>query len=121
MKNQVPFSLSPLPDSLFIQLSNEVSGIEATMYENGTSFSLWEKQSARNYMSLVSSSAPLSLNEKQIGHIMFLSNGNQLYLAKVHQSGDEIYLVFKVGELSYYNVLLGQARDMFNNVKLKAK
>lgn len=114
-------NLSPLPDSLFIQLSNEVSGIEATMYENGTSFSLWEKQSARNYMSLVSSSAPLSLNEKQIGHIMFLSNGNQLYLAKVHQSGDEIYLVFKVGELSYYNVLLGQARDMFNNVKLKAK
>ncbi|MCB0509760.1 MAG: hypothetical protein KDC82_03275, partial [Bacteroidetes bacterium] len=113
------FSLSPLPDSLLVELKNQLTGIEATMYESGSSFSLWEKQSAQNYMSLVSSSPPLVLNEKQIGHIMFLSNGNQLYLAKVHRSEDEIYLEFKLDEQSYYNVLLGQARDMFNKVQVK--
>lgn len=114
-------NLSPLPDSLLIALSNDVTGIEATMYENASSFSLWEEQSAKNYMNLVSSSPPLSLSEKQIGHVMFLANGEQLYLAKAYRSSEEIYLVFKVGDLSYYNVLIGQAKDMFNNLKLNSQ
>lgn len=108
-------NLFSAPASYMQLLQAKANGIEATMYTSGASFSVFEKGSVLAFTQLIALEAPKSTSSNQIGHIMFLADGEQLLLSHVFNNGSEVYMRIEdeANEATYYNVLKGQAREMF--------
>lgn len=113
--------ITTTPDSIYKSFLVKVNGIEATVYESGASFSLWEESSAQNFMTQVTNSSPQALSTHQLGHIMFLNHGEMITLAKVYENGTDVYFKFDFDGKSYYHVIAGKAKDMFVNIQIKGK
>ncbi|MCB0537804.1 MAG: hypothetical protein R2836_04575 [Chitinophagales bacterium] len=112
-----------LPAEIRGILATETTNIEATMYESGGSFSLGDKQSAVKFVDFLEDKTPSQLSQHQIGHIMFLKDGEELLFLTVFKIGDKAYTKYADAEnnKTYYNMLGGQAANMFLNLKLQTK
>lgn len=116
-------SYETLPTEIRETLATETTNIEATMYESGGSFSLGDKQSAVKFVDFLEDKTPSALSQHQIGHIMFLKDGEELLFLTVFKVEDKAYTKYADAEnnKAYYNMLGGQAANMFLNLKLQTK
>jgi len=116
-------TLEPASKDFIIDLQKKSNGIEATMYSSSASFSVFDKNSVLAFSSMISYEAPASSTKNQIGHIMFLQNGKKILLVNVYDNGTHIYIGSKDEKTGkeYFNILMGQARDLFTNVQVKSK
>ena len=110
--------------SIYLQgLLGSANAIEATMYNSGASFSLFDPASVAAFMQLITLKAPTALSTNPIGHLMFLQNGENLLIANVYANGSDVFMQIIDNELgkTYYNILAGKAKELFTQVHLKAK
>lgn len=111
--------LETVPQYIIDSLIKNTNAVEGTMYNSGGSFSLSDAKSANSFVYLIASSAPTSNSQNQVGHLMFLNNGHNLLICSVYSNDNEVFARFDIQGKSYYNVLVGQASDMFTNVQVK--
>lgn len=113
--------LEPSTEVFFNYLRSRTDGVEATMYSSGASFSLFDPESAYAFCSQILLQAPKTNTKNQIGHIMFLENGENILLAGVYDNGTDVFMRVddKENGKSYYNILTGKVRDLFTNVKVQ--
>jgi hypothetical protein len=119
---QVPMEvLTPSPEAYFNSIRARANGIEATMYNSGASFSVFDPKSAFAFSSQIALKAPKTTTKNQIGHIMFLENGENILLTGIYDNGTDIFMKIDDKEIGkvYYNILTGKARDLFTNVKVQ--
>lgn len=112
--------LTPAPKAYLSSLQARANGIEATMYSAGASFSVFDPNSVYAFTTLITPNPPKSLSKNQVGHIMFLMDGESILLSHVFNNGSDVYMAIddeETGE-KYYNVLQGKAKDLFTNVKV---
>ena len=115
--------LEPSPEAYYNSIRDRANGIEATMYSSGASFSVFDQKSAFAFSSQIILQAPKSSTKNQIGHIMFLENGENILLANVYDNGTDVFMKIddKENGKVYYNLLTGKAKDMFTNIKVQQK
>ena len=111
------------PTNYLQGLLGSANAIEATMYNSGASFSLFDPASVAAFMQLITLKSPTALSTNPIGHLMFLQNGENLLIANVYTNGSDVFMQIIDNELgkTYYNNLAGKAKDLFTQVQLKAK
>ena len=111
------------PTNYLQGLLGSANAIEATMYNSGASFSLFDPASVAAFMQLITLKCPKALSTNPIGHLMFLQNGENLLIANVYTNGSDVFMQIIVNESgkTYYNNLAGKAKDLFTQVQLKAK
>ena len=109
------------PESYLNSIRARANGIEATMYTSGASFSVFDKNSVLAFTQQILLQAPTANTTNQIGHIMFLEDGNNILLAGVYHNGSDVFMRIDDREngKTYYNLLIGKAKDLFTNVKVK--
>ena len=113
--------LNTAPQYIIDSLINNTTSIEGTMYNSGGSFSLSSQENAQTFLSFISDTAPSSNSKNQVGHLMFLNNGNNLLICSVYLNDNEVFARFDINGESFYNVLTGQASSMFTNVQIRPK
>lgn len=111
------------PTNYLQGLLGSANAIEATMYNSGASFSLFDPASVAAFMQLITLKCPKALSTNPIGHLMFLQNGENLLIANVYTNGSDVFMQIIDNESgkTYYNNLAGKAKDLFTQVQLKAK
>lgn len=111
------------PKSYIQSLQARATGIEATMYASGASFSVFDKSSVFSFTQMIAFTAPKSTTKNQIGHIMFLQDGENILLANVYDNGTDVFMESKDEESgkTYYNILLDKARGMFVDLQVQPK
>ncbi len=111
------------PKSYIGSIQARATGIEATMYSSGASFSVFDKSSVFSFTQMIAFEAPKATTKNQIGHIMFLQDGENILLAPVYDNGTDVFMMSKDEETgkTYYNLLLDKAKDMFVNIQIQPK
>lgn len=122
-QSKVENNFETLPSEIREKLAQETTSIEATMYESGGSFSLSDAKNALRFVEFLIDETPKELSNHQIGHIMFLKNGQEILFINVFKVGEQAYIKYSdtANNKSYYNVLGGEAANMFLNLKLQTK
>lgn len=123
MQQEEGESLEFAPKSYMESLQARATGIEATMYASGASFSVFDKSSVFSFTQMIAFAAPKTTTKNQIGHIMFLQDGESILLAKVYDNGADVFMESKDEETgkTYYNILLDKARGMFIDLQIQPK
>lgn len=110
--------------SIYLQsLLGSSNAIEATMYNSGASFSLFDPASVAAFMQLITLKSPKASSTNPIGHLMFLQNGENILIANVYTNGSDVFMQIIDNESgkTYYNNLAGKAKELFTQVQLKVK
>ena len=112
--------LDGIPLTYMQSLQARANGVEATMYTSGTSFSMFDKSSVVAFTKLINLNPPKTTTTNQIGHLMFLQDGENILLSHVFDNGTEVYMKVddKETEETYYSILTGQAGEMFTKIKV---
>lgn len=108
-------------ESYLNSIRAKATGIEATMYSSNASFSVSNKENTFTFLKQLSLQAPSNLSKEQVGHIMFLENGSSLMVCSVYKNNNEVYIQFKEDENTYYNILVGNAANLFTQVQVQPK
>lgn len=110
-----------IPKDIMEGFWKEATGVEGTVYSNGASFSLWDKNSVQQFITLFETETPTAKPSKQVGHIMLVKDGNQLALFNVYELNGKAFARLDQDGKSYYSILKGQASNMFLNLEIKPK
>ena len=113
--------LETVPRYVLDSLYKYTTNIEGTMYQAGGSFSIGEENSAKKFIEFINQTTPSTTSKNQLGHLMFLNNGENLMIISVYSNDNQVYGRFDIDGKSYYNVLTGQINDMFTNIKITPK
>ena len=97
--------LNPLPVELYNEVRTNGTGLEVTMYESGTTFSLPNLSGSNYFLSFLQGQAPSSFNSSNSGYIMILVKNDFFMDAEVSFSPSNSYIIFKYNGLKYYNLL----------------
>ncbi|MEN8787348.1 MAG: hypothetical protein ABF264_05855 [Flavobacteriales bacterium] len=97
--------LNPLPVELYNEVRTNGTGLEVTMYESGTTFSLPNLSGSNYFLSFLQGQAPSSFNSSNSGYIMILVKNDFFMDAEVSFSPSNSYVIFKYNGLKYYNLL----------------
>jgi len=97
--------LNPLPVELYNEVRTNGTGLEVTMYESGTTFSLPNLSGSNYFLSFLQGQAPSSFNSSNSGYIMILVKNDFFMDAEVSFFPSNSYVIFKYNGLKYYNLL----------------
>ena len=97
--------LNPLPVELYNEVRTNGTGLEVTMYESETTFSLPNLSGSNYFLSFLQGQAPSSFNSSNSGYIMILVKNDFFMDAEVSFSPSNSYIIFKYNGLKYYNLL----------------
>ena len=97
--------INPLPLEQFNLLKTQGTGLEVTMFESGTTFSLPKRAGTNYFLSFIQGQAPAVFNSKNSGYILLLVNDYFYMDAELSFSEDNAYIVFKHEGMKYYNLL----------------
>jgi hypothetical protein len=113
--------LEAAPESYLNTIRDRADGVEATMYNSGASFSVFDRNSAFTFFQQILFKAPALDTKNQIGHIMFLEKGENILLVGVYDNGSDIFIKIdeKDNNKTYFNIITGKARDLFTNVQVQ--
>lgn len=113
--------LFTVPQPILDSLLKKTTSVEGTMYNSGSSFSLSDEKSAKMFVGLITKFVPSSNSKNQVGHLMFLNNGDKILICSVYMNEKQVFARFDIEGKTYYNLLTGQASDMFTNVQVRPK
>lgn len=97
--------LNPLPVEFYNEIKTNGTGLEVTMYESGTTFSLPNVSGSNYFLSFIQGQAPSVFNSKNSGYIMLLVKDEFYMDAEISFSQENSYIIFKYKGLKYYNLL----------------
>ncbi|MGB0885329.1 MAG: hypothetical protein ACPGR5_02810 [Chitinophagales bacterium] len=96
-----------LPVSYANKIYTEADALEGTFYHSGKSVSLWD-DNVKSVITMISEPAPLNLDAKLVGHIMFLKQGENMAYVEVYLSANNNFVKYKMNEEFYYNTISEQ-------------
>lgn len=97
--------INPLPVENYNVLKNQGTGLEVTMYESGTTFSLPNLSGTNYFLTFIQGQAPSVFNSKNSGYIMLLVNNDFYIDAELSFAEENSYIIFKYQGSKYYNLL----------------
>lgn len=104
-----------LPANYVSILLTQSDALEGTFYESGKSVSLWD-DNVKNVLAMMTEAAPISLDSKLVGHIMYLKEGEKLAYVEVFLSPSNSFVKYKVNEEIYYNRLTDQGKQFLGQM-----
>ena len=94
-----------MPVEFYNEIKTNGTGLEVTMYESGTTFSLPNVSGSNYFLSFIQGQAPSVFNSKNSGYIMLLVKDEFYMDAEISFSQENSYIIFKYKGLKYYNLL----------------
>lgn len=115
VKTEKILDLDILPISLKDSIGINSTNLEATIYNNGGSFSIGENSTIVKFLENFSMIAPSQLSKNQVGHILFSNKGSHVMLVSVYRNDfGEVYAVIKKDDKTYYSRISGQIAKFFS-------
>lgn len=111
-----------IPLEWFKQVFNESNNLDITLYEGDKSVSLAD-DNVKYILSMISVNSISKENKSPIGHMMILKDGNtfsfegnELSLIEIYMEENNNYVVFKIGDKNYYDVMSEKGIIFFNKL-----
>jgi len=131
VKKEVPVvvknKFERLPATYVQAIFNNCNNLDITFYEGDKSVSLWD-DNVKYILSMITGDSPKTLNNSVIGHIMMLKDGDnisfnkeELSLVEISMTGNNNYVIYKIGEKKYYNNINQKGIDFFNKMMGRTK
>jgi len=102
-----------LPMALAQKIFNECNGIDGTFYNSSKSVSLWD-DNVKHILTMITSEAPLVLDNNLIGHLMMLKDGNQMAFVEISMKDGNNYVIYNIDDKKYYNSINAKGVQFFS-------